>query len=354
MSRMNTTSALTLTSGLAALILLFLGGCGFKDDPVPPRQVVPRPITDLRYQLDDRGVTLTWTYPVESVTGRDLSEISSFAVYRAVVPAEEYCPTCPVPFTEPVEIPGGQIPDKGNKIATYSTSLLRPGHMYIFKVRSTAGWWAQSEDSNVVSFLWNIPARAPENLRATGEDGRIVLTWSPVTRHTDGSEASEPIRYRVLRSVGGGAFQPLGEPVADTRFVDTSPVNGRHYYYKVQALSVYDQATVAGGETEPVAAVTVDRTPPAAPVGVRCVRTARTIKVFWEPVQDKDLKGYRVYRRLSGQDRPTLAGEVNAPYVMFTDQHPPTGKGRIFYSVSAIDGQDPANESERSAEVMLK
>ncbi len=343
-----------LTAALAAVLVLGLVSCGFKDDPVPPKQVIPRPITDLSYQLDDKGVTLSWTYPTESVTGRDLNEISSFSIYRAVVPADQYCESCPVPFTAPVEIPGGQIPNKGRKTATWQTSLLRPGNMYFFKVRSTAGWWAESKDSNVVSFLWNIPARAPENLKAVSQAGGVLLSWDPVTSHRDGSPVTEPVRYQVQRSVGGGEFQPVGQPVTETRFTDSGLTPGRTYYYRVQAVSVYDQATVAGGESAPVHATVRDLTPPPPPVGVRCVRTASSIKIFWEPVTEKDLKGYRVYRRLGGQDKPVLLGEVNAPYVMFTDTRPPARGERVFYSVSSIDSQQPANESTRSAEVMLK
>lgn len=338
----------------AAVLVLSLGGCGYKDRPVPPQQVIPRPITDLRYQLNDTGVTLSWSYPVETVTGGDINEISSFDVFRAVIPAAEYCETCPIPFGRPINLAGGAVPDEGRKTATYKSTLLRPGNMYFFKVRSTAGWWATSEDSNIVSFLWNIPAMAPEQLKARSDDGVITLSWQPVTSHRDGSTLTEDILYQVYRSMGGGAFQPLGKPTGETSFVDTTPVNGRKYFYKVQSLSVYEQATVGGGESDVVAASSIDRTPPAPPVGVSGVRTATKIKIFWEPVNEPDLKGYRVYRRLAGEKKSTMIGEVKAPYVLFTDQKPPAGNERTFYSVSSIDGQEPPNESVRSPEVMIK
>ena len=338
----------------AALLMLSLNGCGYKDRPVPPQQVIPRPITDLHYQLNDTGVTLFWSYPVQTVTGGDINEISSFDVFRAVIPAEEYCETCPIPFGGPINIPGGAVPDKGRKTATYKTTLLRPGNMYFFKVRSTTGWWATSEDSNIVSFLWNIPAMAPENLEARADDGVITLSWQTVTRHRDGSDLSEDILYQVYRSMSGGDFRPLGKPTGSTSFVDSTPVNGRKYLYKVQSLSVYEQATVGGGESRVVAASSIDRTPPAPPTGVSGVRTATKVKIFWEPVKEADLKGYRVYRRLAGEKKSSMIGEVKAPYVLFTDQKPPAGSERIFYSVSSIDMQEPANESVRSPEVMIK
>lgn len=350
----STTCSTFFTSVLSAIVLLLaLSGCGYKNKPIPPQQVVPRAITDLRYQLNDKGVILSWSYPIETVTGRDVTEISSFKIYRAVVPADKYCKTCPIPWGRPVDIPGGAVPGEGKKTATYESSLLRPGNMYFFKVRSTAGWWAESADSNIVSFLWNIPARAPENLQARVGDKAITLSWQPVTMHRDGSPVREKVEYQVLRSDGGGAFTPVGGPVSGTTFTDTTTKNGRNYLYKVQSLSVYEQAVVGGGESKVISAASVDRTPPARPVGVHVVRTADGVKIFWEPVQTNDLKGYHIYRRTAGQKKPVRIGTVHAPYVMFTDTKPPRNAERIYYSVSSFDTRKPANESARSQEAMV-
>ncbi len=349
--RYHTRAGLSL---LLALVLAALAGCGYKDRPVPPQQVVPRPITDLRYQLSEKGVTLSWSYPIETVTGRDLTEISSFELYRAVVPVDSYCDTCPIPFGTPIELPGGVLPGEGRKTATYEATLLRPGNLYFFKVRARNGWWAESADSNIVSFLWNIPPRAPSGLKAVAGDHEVTLRWQPVTIHLDGSPITGRVEYQVLRSLGGGSFAKVGKPVSGTTFTDTRVRNGRKYFYRVQAIEVYKQGRVGGGSTAPVAVTPVDRTPPAPPLGVRAVLTGRGVKVFWQPVEERDLKGYRVYRRLPGDRAPELIGEVDAPYTMFVDKNPPADAARIFYSVSSIDNHTPANESASSPEVMLK
>lgn len=338
----------------AALIFLAsLGGCGYKTLPVAPQAVVPVPITDLRYELSEKGVSLYWSYPIQTVTGEDILEIDSFVLYRAVVPADSYCDTCPIPFGKPIVLPGGALPGEGRKTGTYEATLLRPGNLYFFKVRSKRGWLAESADSNLVSFIWHIPPTAPTELTTEVKDGAIHLSWQPVTTHIDGTPITEPVRYQVSRSVGGAPFENIGEPVSDRSFVDTSVTNNRKYSYRVQAVTVYDKGTVGGGHSDSVQATPLDKTPPSPPTGVKAVRTASSVKIFWSPVQEKDLKGYRVYRRLPGNSAPEMIGEVNIPYTLYEDRSMPQDAVRLFYSVSAIDRSDPPNESASSPEVMI-
>ena len=342
-------------SGLPAalFLLLVLGGCGFKTLPVAPQTVVPGAITDLRYELSEKGVTLFWSYPIETVSGDDLTEIANFVLYRAVMPAASYCETCPIPFGNPIILPGGALPGEGRKTATYESTLLRPGNLYFFKVRSKTGWLAESADSNLVSFIWQIPPMAPTDLNVEVKDSAVSMHWQPVTVHIDGTSITEPVKYQVSRSLGGAAFENIGEPVAATSFVDTSVSNGRKYFYRVQAVTVYDKGTVGGGLSDSVSATPVDQTPPAPPADVKAVYTASGIKIFWNSVEDNDLKGYRIYRRLSGETTSVKIGEVSEQFTLYDDQSAPENAVRLFYSVSSIDGSNPPNESVRSPEVMI-
>jgi fibronectin type 3 domain-containing protein len=76
------------------------------------------------------------------------------------------------------------------------------------------------------------------------------------------------------------------------------------------------------------------------------------VKIYWEHVDAADLAGYRVYRRAEGQNKATFVGEVKLPYNMFIDTKAPQ-KGLLFYVVSSIDMQNPANESAKSSEVKI-
>ena len=338
---------------LTLVVLLAFSGCGYKDNPVPPYQLIPQAVTDLRCQLDEKGAVLRWSYPGQTITGDKVGEIANFALYRAEVPEESYCKTCPIPFVEPLSLPGGTMPPGGSKTVSYELASLRPGTLYFFKIRSRIGWWIESKDSNVVSFLWNSPPLAPEGLTVIGGDGTNTLTWNPVNRRQDGTLVSESVRYLLYRSVAGGSLAKVGEPVAVTSYTDTGVENGRPYTYQVQAISTSKQGPgISGPMSALVSANPQDRTPPPVPGGVQGIRTDVGIKIFWEHVEASDLAGYRVYRRAEGEGKALFVGEVKLPYNMFIDAKAPQKK-LFFYAVSSIDMQNPANESAKSAEVKI-
>jgi len=332
--------------------LLTFGGCGYKDQPVPPQQLVPTPVSDLGYQLDETGAALSWSFPSKTVTDEAITDPIRFDLYRADVSVDSYCKTCPIPFVEPISLPGGTLPPGGRKTQTYQAAVLQPGHLYFFKVRSKIGWWIESKDSNIVSFLWHTPPMAPEGLTAIGGDNQNTLKWNPVSRHQDGTPMTAPVRYQLYRSVGGGALTQVGEPISTTSYSDTGVENGKTYSYQLQAINAYGQGTVRGPRSASVTANPVDRTPPPVPQGVQGLRTDVGVKIFWEHVDAGDLAGYRVYRRAEGENKATFVGEAKLPYNMFIDSKAPQ-KVQLFYLVSSIDTQNPANESAKSSEVKI-
>ena len=74
------------------------------------------------------------------------------------------------------------------------------------------------------------------------------------------------------------------------------------------------------------------------------------VKIIWNAAPGKEVAGYRIYRRLSGEDTPVRIGEVGVPTTIFDDRTPPESPS-WFYSVSSIDAASPVNESPASAEV---
>ena len=333
--------------------LLPAGGCGYKNAPVPPTSVVPVAIDDLRHTINDKGVQLTWSYPVKTIKGSVLEEVSSFELYRAEVALEDYCDSCPIPFAEPMGLNGGSSLDgQTRRKAVYDSSLLRSGHKYFFKVRSRTSWWADSNDSNIVSFVWFEPAAAPGNVAAKAADGQITLSWQPAVLKA-GSAAEMGLNYQVLRSVGGKEYVKIGEPQKGTGYTDNQVTNGQKYFYAVQTLTTYKNELAEGGVSKEVAAIPVDLTPPSAPTGVTAVKTAVGIKVFWDKSDAGDIGGYHVYRRAADKDSYELLAKVEPQYTLFVDSKAEDSV-RYYYAITAIDQATPANESTKSKETTIR
>lgn len=339
---------------LVTFSLLLSVGCGYKNPPVPPEAVAPKSIGDLSYTVDEKGLRLTWSYPVETIKGEIIEDISSFELFRAEIPLEEYCGSCPIPFGEPLEINGGAVFDgKLRKRASYESSMLRSGNKYFYKVRSRTGWWASSADSNIITFVWFEPAAAPEGLTAVAGDRQVSLKWRPVNTLVDGSPLDKDLKYQVLRSIGGKEFEKMGELQTGTEYIDKQVRNGQKYFYTVQSMMMYQDEIVNGAVTEDVAAVPVDLTPPLPPAGVTAVRTDSGIKIFWDKGGEADIGGYNVYRRAADKDTYTLLGKVEPEYTLYVDTK--AGEDvRYYYAITAIDQSSPPNESDKSRQATVR
>lgn len=327
-----------------------LSGCGYKNAPVPPEAVVPKSIDNLHYQIDQKGVVLDWSFPVETIKGTKINEVESFELYRAEVPVEKLCGNCPIPFAGPFEVDGGVVYDGlKRRSATYSDSFLKPEHKYFFKVRSRVSWWASSDDSNIVSFVWFTPASTPENVSINAGDGQVKVSWSSVTQLIDGTPPTLPVRYQVQRSVGGKPFKNIGSPSSRNSFVDRQVALGQQYFYRVQAMLEYEGEYARGGVSDEFLAIPVDQTPPPAPQEITVARVDAGVRLFWAPLNTDDLQGYRVYRRQANESNYTLIAELEKGGRGYTDTD--AGGVRYYYTVTAIDSAEPANESEHSREV---
>jgi hypothetical protein len=333
---------------------VFSGGCGYKDLPVPPSTVVPEPVSDLLYNVSGKGLQLTWSYPVKTIQGAAIDNISSFDLYRAAVPLADYYGGCPIPFGKAIQVDGGVPFDgKNRRKASYETSDLQSGYKYFYKVASRTSWLAASQDSNIITFVWYQPAMAPSSLTAVAGDRQVVLNWEAATKLSDGSNLDNPLKYQVKRSAGGKDFVNVGGPVTGTSFTDTQVRNGVKYFYTVQSLMVLEDELVEGAVTKEVVASPRDLTPPVSPSGVTAVATAVGTKIFWDKSDDADVAGYKVYRRAADKDDYEFLGKIAPEYMLYVDKNA-SGDVRYYYAVTAIDGSTPPNESKKSREATVR
>ncbi len=333
--------------------MILLSGCGRKTALVPPQKLVPVRINDLRYVLDEEGVTLKWTYPTKMENGDELQAVESFEIYRAVIPEEDFCPECPVRYEEPVEIDGGPLSPAGDaRIAVYTEENLQTGYHYLYKVRSRAGGWYESGDSNVVSFVWTVPPETPKGLQIDVGDRSLALRWDPVTETIDAQPLHYPVLYQVYRRSDEEDFAPYGEPVQEPEFFDAGLINDRLYWYRVRALAVHADSLQAGGASKAASGIPRDLTPPPQPQHLAAIEVLSGVRLAWPAVAGDDLAGYRIYRRGEDAATPELIAEVGPGQNQYIDRSVTPGM-KLFYTVTSFDTAQPGNESLPSEEEVV-
>ncbi len=333
--------------------LFFIYGCGRKTLPIPPQDAVPVPITDLNAHQDGNKIVLNWTIPKRTTAGSKLPQIKAFQLSRAVL-AEDACTNCPVPFSSTLELPLEQVIKNGDSgQGQYSETLLRPGHRYIYKLRTKAGWRLVSDDSNQVSFLWLSPPEAPQGIKAVAGDEQVTLQWQAPNKLVNGQPLTDTIIYKIYRGLDNNHLSPLGEPVKNETFTDVGLINGRSYYYKVTAEIHRPDARVEGLASPVVIARPHDLTAPPPPRNLLVVKIATGIKLLWERTMSSDLAGYMVYRRLP-KGKLALIGKVDAADNFFIDKTPPAGATSWYYAITSFDRAAPANESSTSKEIIYE
>ena len=322
-----------------------LSGCGYKAPPVAPETVVPVAINDLHYSVNSEETTFTWSYPLKTVAGDKVEDIEYFELYQAEMNLEDVCVNCPIPFNEPIQIPGGSVYDgKKKSKGSYSISSFDNGKKYFFTIRSKANWWATSDDSNIVSFTYFTPPMAVRNFVATPGDTEVALSWQKVNQLADGSDAPADLLYQVQRASTKGGFSNVGTAQTETSLVDRRVAIGKQYRYRVQTLMLYGDDLVQGLFTPVVVTGPLDLVAPSTPKALRVVELSAGNKLIWDRVELADLGGYRIYRSKRGASSMEQIAEIGPQSATYTDPQ----KGNYVYSVSAIDSAEPANESGRT------
>jgi hypothetical protein len=88
---------------LGALLLIVLSACGKRGDPHPPVPLIPHATSDLVVTQRGGKVTLAWSYPSVTTSGKALGKIRRVVVYRVIeeLPAPSAAPVPPTTTTAP-------------------------------------------------------------------------------------------------------------------------------------------------------------------------------------------------------------------------------------------------------------
>ena len=171
------------------------------------------------------------------------------------------------------------------------------------------------------------------------ENKRVEITWEfppALENQLDG--------FQIVRAKSHDSnFLEISSVASNVRkFLDEAPLMTS--YYKVIAYKQNRESR----ESYPVLVQLTDSIPPAIPTGFTGIAdTTGLVQLTWQPNQEDDIFGYRIYRSRSGNDEFTQITTRPVKETIFTDSIPKKDINKtVFYKILAVDQRQ--NESQLS------
>jgi hypothetical protein len=298
---------------------LFLTGCGYIGDPLPPALRRPVPVPDLAAFQQGSNLIIQFTIP--KVTTEDLPIKGSEDIELRVGPhaddlaawqrTSDRVPVSTKDTPASVKVPASKWYNKTVDIAVNVHGST--GH--------SVGW------TPFVSVPVVPALPKPEALVATDAPDAVHLEW-----HAGAPE------FRIFRKLEDEANWIQIGTSTKTSYTDSTIEYGKAYQYYVVSVQKLD-TTYAQSEVSDIKGIKPkDTFAPAVPAGLSAVPGSRSIELVWERNTEKDLASYRVYR-----DGKQVAEGLTAPAYSDRDVKPGT---KYTYQVSALD--NAGNESAKS------
>ena len=343
---------LTLAAG--ALV-----ACGKKSPPVAPELRAPQAITDLSGVVEESAVTLSWTPPNRRADNSRLRDFTMMRIFRAEdggtgEPRAAMRVDGRIAGYDEIAAIRGAEPEpavrRGSKLVLSDRQGLTHGRRYTYVILAGDPQGRIGSPSPRVSVTFAVAPGEPESVVAEPRDGAVRVTWSAPTRMLDGSAATEPFKYQVLRGTSvDGELSPINPvPTSERALTDSGLQNDNAYVYAVRAVRDVAGTTVYGRPSARVAATPRDTTPPSPPANLVAIPSEGAVRLSWSPSPESKVTTYIVYRA-TGSGAFERIGSTTVPSTTFVDRTAPRGVNR--YAVTAQDSAARPNESRRSNEV---
>jgi hypothetical protein len=141
-----------------------LCGCGLKGDPRPSGLIAPKPISDLKASLADRGVILSWS--ISDAKGA----IQKYRIERSELRAQgATCPDCPLEYAVIADITSNdpKLAKEGANVVTYLDSRIKGGYFYSYRVITCDVYGLCSQASNIGEVV--VGAEYPRGKEGSGK-----------------------------------------------------------------------------------------------------------------------------------------------------------------------------------------
>lgn len=275
----------------------------------PKDKTAPRTPRGLKVKGGDARASLTWSANPES-------DLRDYRVYRATGTGKPRL-----------------IATVSKSKRSYTDTKLANATTYVYSLAAVDKAGNISSRSSGVSARptdKTAPAK-PSGLKATGRDGRVLLTWNA-------NKDKDLALYQVLRSTGSGSYTRIATVARPgNTFIDAAVKNGTTYRYVITAV---DTTGNISSRSSSVSAKPTDTTAPAAPAGVKATADDGTVTLTWDANDESDLKDYQVFRTTGG--KITRVATVAKSIRSFTDRDVQNGTTYLYF-VTAVDSAGNAS-----------
>lgn len=339
---------------LLCLAAVAAAGCGKKGPPVPPAPRGPLPPTAVEPRQVGPDVWVSFTLP--DPRGPNPGQLPAQAeLVRVDYPSEAAPPADPDAFRRRGRVvarldvsrtsPHARLRLEDGDWAQRATEALGWTLRYGVRVRDVRGRLSPLVVARDLTIVTTRGAPRALSAEATGEGVR--LRWEPPQ---EGGE----LGYNVYRTETGQvqSERPVNpQPMTETEYLDAAVRNGQSYEYFVRAALAAEAPFRESATSATVSVVAEDRKAPAPPKNLVAVQERLAVRLFWDPSPERDLLGYRVYRKAKdGSWQRVGPDPIDRPIHLDPDIQ---AGDHVVYRVTAVDRATPPNESEPSDEVEL-
>ncbi len=347
------------------LIVACATNCGKKGPLQPPVVRIPQPVSD--FVLTQRGERffLSWRNPTAYIDGQPLESVAEVEVWLMVAPRREEGAN-PVSLEEfkrqatlVRKLSKGDflVLEEGNRGGGRLGFVFEPEEkwekprVYTFGLRVRDERRRLSDYSELLSIEKRALPQPPRDVRAAIFEDHIQLTWEAPLGNIDGSTPPQLVGYHVYRGEAKSnlvRLTPLA--VAEKEYKDRDISFERVYRYVVRAVAPSTGPVLESDDSKAVEVKVVDTFPPVPPSGLTAVAGPGYVALSWQPGQESDLAGYRIWRKEAGGGEFQMLATVTLEENTYLDRAVEKSRGYV-YAITALDRT--GNESLKSESVSV-
>lgn len=344
---------------VTAVFLSF--SCGKKGPVMPPIKKAPQEVKIQEAYQRGEKIIVEWKNPQSYIDGSPLTDISRVEIWMYKKPYKEEDKQVIDPSTFNRKAPllksiqsddfseFREIKDEDSPVYSYEI-LIKPSEygntMFFLGIKAVDEKGKKSDISEPIAVRPRVVPCPPSGLTAQPELKSVKLEWNSPEKNTDGSSPALIKGYNLYRALKENHFHRINNHlIKETRYEDKGILFDEKYQYFVRCSASEGPPFLESENSEMVNATVEDTIPPQVPEDIVIIAADGRITLTWNRVKENDLKGYRVWRRIKGDEKFVLLTPEPIKENIYNDSSVEKGV-EYEYCVSACDNSD--NESEKS------